>query len=55
MKEIESYGVKALFLAYNAADYQATEAAMKRAFEHFATIDILVNDADIFLIFDYRI
>jgi len=47
IKEIENYGVKALFIAYNAADYQATETAMKQAFEYFTTIDILVNNAGI--------
>jgi len=47
IKEIECYGVKALFLAYNAADYQDTEMAMKKAFEIFNTIDILVNNAGI--------
>ncbi|MCL2246959.1 MAG: SDR family NAD(P)-dependent oxidoreductase, partial [Lentimicrobiaceae bacterium] len=47
IKEIESYGVKTLFLAYNAADYQATEAAVNKAFEVFPTIDILVNNAGI--------
>jgi 3-oxoacyl-[acyl-carrier protein] reductase len=47
IKEIENHGVKALFLAYNVADYQATEAAVKKAFETFETIDILVNNAGI--------
>jgi 3-oxoacyl-[acyl-carrier protein] reductase len=47
IKEIEKHGVKALFLAYNVADYQATEAAVKKAFETFETIDILVNNAGI--------
>jgi len=47
IKEIEKQGVKALFLAYNASDYQATEAAVKQAFETFNTIDILVNNAGI--------
>jgi len=47
MKEIEKYGVKALFLAYDVADYQATENAVKKAFETFETIDILVNNAGI--------
>jgi 3-oxoacyl-[acyl-carrier protein] reductase len=47
IKEIEEQGVKALFLAYNAADFQATETAVKKAFETFETIDILVNNAGI--------
>jgi len=47
IKEIEKQGVKALFLAYNVADYQATENAVKKAFETFETIDILVNNAGI--------
>jgi len=47
VQEIESYGVKTIFLAYNAADYQATEAAVKKAVETFNTIDILVNNAGI--------
>jgi len=47
MKEIENQGVKALFLAYNVADYNATETAIKKAFETFETIDILVNNAGI--------
>jgi 3-oxoacyl-[acyl-carrier protein] reductase len=47
IKEIENHGVKALFLAYNVADYQATEAAIKKAFETFEIIDILVNNAGI--------
>ena len=47
LKEIENYGVKALFLAYNASDFQATETAVKKAFETFETIDILVNNAGI--------
>ena len=46
-KEIEKHGVKALFLAYNVADYSATEDAVKKAFEKFETIDILVNNAGI--------
>ena len=47
LKEIEKQGVKALFLAYNASDFQATETAVKKAFETFDTIDILVNNAGI--------
>jgi len=47
LREIEKHGVKAQFLAYNAADYQATEAAVKKALETFDTIDILVNNAGI--------
>jgi len=47
IKEIEKQGVKALFLAYNVADYQATEAAVKTAIDTFGTIDILVNNAGI--------
>ena len=47
IKEIESCGVKALFIAYNAADYQATETAVKNALDSFSTIDILVNNAGI--------
>jgi len=47
IKEIEQQGVKALFLAYNASDYQATESAIKQAFETFNTIDVLVNNAGI--------
>jgi 3-oxoacyl-[acyl-carrier protein] reductase len=47
IKEIEKQGVKVLFLAYNAADYQATDAAVKKTFETFETIDILVNNAGI--------
>jgi 3-oxoacyl-[acyl-carrier protein] reductase len=47
IKEIEKQGVKALFLAYDVADYQATEVAVKKAFETFETIDILVNNAGI--------
>ena len=47
LKEIEKLGVKALFLPYNAADYNATEAAVKKALEAFDTIDVLVNNAGI--------
>ena len=47
IKEIEKYGVKALFLAYNAADFKSTENAVKQAFETFPTLDILVNNAGI--------
>jgi len=47
VKEIEKQGGKALFLAYNVADYQATEAAVKTALETFGTIDVLVNNAGI--------
>ena len=47
IKEIENYGVKALFLSYNAADFAATEEAVKKAFETFPVIDILVNNAGI--------
>jgi 3-oxoacyl-[acyl-carrier protein] reductase len=47
IKEIEKFGVKALFLAYNVGDYQATEAAVKNAVETFGIIDILVNNAGI--------
>ena len=47
IKEIEKQGVKALFLAYDVADYKATENAVKKAFETFETIDILVNNAGI--------
>ena len=47
IKEIENYGVKALFIAYNVSDYQATENAVKTAIEKFETIDILVNNAGI--------
>jgi len=47
IKEIEKQGAKALFFAYNVADYQATEVAVKKAFETFETIDILVNNAGI--------
>jgi 3-oxoacyl-[acyl-carrier protein] reductase len=47
MKEIESYGVKALFLSYNAANFADTETAVKKAFETFPSIDILVNNAGI--------
>ena len=47
MKEIENFGVKALFFEYDVADYQATETAVKKAFETFETVDILVNNAGI--------
>jgi len=47
INEIEEFGVKALFLAYNVADFQATETAVKKAFDTFNTIDILVNNAGI--------
>jgi len=47
IQKIESYGVKVIFFAYNAADYQATEATVKKVFETFNTIDILVNNAGI--------
>jgi 3-oxoacyl-[acyl-carrier protein] reductase len=47
IKKIEKLGVKALFLAYDVADYQATEIAVKKAFETFEAIDILVNNAGI--------
>jgi len=47
IKEIENHGVKALFLAYNVGDYQATEDAVKKTFEIFEAIDILVNNAGI--------
>jgi len=47
VKEIEKQGGKALFLAYNVADYQAAESAIKKATETFGTIDILVNNAGI--------
>jgi 3-oxoacyl-[acyl-carrier protein] reductase len=47
IKEIEKHGVKALFLAYNVANFQTAEAAVKKAFEIFGSIDILVNNAGI--------
>jgi len=47
IKEIENYGVKALFLTYDAASYQDTDSAIKRALNTFNTIDILVNNAGI--------
>ena len=47
IKEIESSGVKALFLSYNAANFADTETAVKKAFETFPSIDILVNNAGI--------
>jgi len=47
IKDIESYGVKAMFLAYDAANSYETEAAVKKAFETFNIIDILVNNAGI--------
>jgi len=47
IKEIEKHGVKTLFMAYNVADYQATETAVKKAFDTFEVIDILVNNAGI--------
>jgi len=46
-KEIENHDVKSMFFAYNAADFQATEAAVKKVFEKFNAIDILVNNAGI--------
>jgi 3-oxoacyl-[acyl-carrier protein] reductase len=46
-KEIEKYGVKALFLAYNVSNFAATELAVKKAFDTFESIDVLVNNAGI--------
>lgn len=47
IKEIESKGVKALFLAYDVSQFDQTEEAIKKAFEVFGRIDILVNNAGI--------
>jgi 3-oxoacyl-[acyl-carrier protein] reductase len=47
IKDIEKQNVKVLFLSYNAGDFQATDAAVKKALEAFEAIDILVNNAGI--------
>lgn len=47
IKEIESKGVKGMFLAYDVSKLDQTEEAIKKAFEAFGRIDILVNNAGI--------
>ena len=47
VEQLASLGVKAKFLAYDAASYEKTETAVKEAIDVFGKIDILVNNAGI--------
>ena len=47
VEQLTSLGVKAKFLAYDAASYEKTEAAVKETVDIFGKIDILVNNAGI--------
>ena len=46
-KEIESYGVKALAIASNAASFEEAHAAVEQVVKEFGRLDILVNNAGI--------
>lgn len=46
-KEIESYGVKVLAIASNAADFEQAHAAVEQVVKEFGKLDILVNNAGI--------
>ena len=46
-KEIESYGVKALAIASNAANFDEAHAAVEQVVKEFGRLDILVNNAGI--------
>lgn len=46
-KEIEAVGVKCNAYAGNAADFEETEALVKKVKEEMGSIDILVNNAGI--------
>lgn len=47
IQEIESHGVKALFIASNAADYDATHSVIEEVVKTFGQLDILVCNAGI--------
>jgi 3-oxoacyl-[acyl-carrier protein] reductase len=46
-KEIEAYGVKALAIASNAANFDEAHAAVEQVVKEFGRLDILVNNAGI--------
>lgn len=46
-KEIEAYGVKALAIASNAANFEQAHSAVEQIVKEFGRIDILVNNAGI--------
>ena len=46
-KEIESYGVKTLAIASNAASFEEAHAAVEQVVKEFGRLDILVNNAGI--------
>ena len=46
-KEIESFGVKIIFLEANVADFEECDKMVKEAIEEFGRIDVLVNNAGI--------
>ena len=46
-KEIEAYGVKALSIASNAANFDEAHAAVEQVVKEFGRLDILVNNAGI--------
>lgn len=47
VSELESLGVKAIFLEVNVADPDSVDAMAASAIEHFGQVDILVNNAGI--------
>lgn len=47
VKELEACGVKAMCYASNAADFNETEATVRKVVDDFERIDILVNNAGI--------
>ena len=47
IQEIESHGVKALFIASNAADYDAAHSVIEEVVKTFGQLDILVCNAGI--------
>ncbi len=46
-KEIESFGVKIIFLEANVANFEECDKMVKEAIEEFGRIDVLVNNAGI--------
>ena len=46
-QELETFGVRVLALASNAADFEQAHHAVEQVMEHFGRIDILVNNAGI--------
>ncbi|MBQ0122142.1 MAG: 3-oxoacyl-[acyl-carrier-protein] reductase [Bacteroidales bacterium] len=46
-QEIEAFGVRSLFIASNAADFEQAHQAVKQVTDTFGRLDILVNNAGI--------